>query len=109
MVATPISARVEDALLGSFKSGSKVSFDVPGGTAQGVRVIVDHELAPDIGQLRDADRLVVAGEVIDGALQPYFMYAFEVDGTTLRSLLESASENEPVFTIDELRSALNNR
>ena len=113
-LTTPVRGDVDAVLFGSEAGPDAGTVLLPGGTADNVEVTVSTELAPDAADLDRADRLVVAGKVEDTAagraIRPAFVYALSEDGTTLTSLLDSASDdNRPQFTLAELEERLRQR
>ncbi|CAN5516297.1 hypothetical protein BH20CHL7_BH20CHL7_08470 [soil metagenome] len=104
-IMTSATATVDQVLRGAAVVGARVSITFVGGEIGDAAVRVGDEIAPDLRVVAEADAILVAGPVIDGVLNPSFVYVLEPGGS-LRSLLSSGSDAPPAFSLDELKVRL---
>lgn len=104
-IVTPVTAIVEEVLMGGMRSGARITFDVAGGRVGSSAVMTSADVAPDLTELTKADRLLIAGPMVAGVLVPAFFYRLEEGGFS--SLLSSVNAKDTGFSIDELRARLN--
>lgn len=113
-VVTPATGKATAVLYGRKPAGGVVRTVFGGGTTPDMAVNASKELAPDLTQVRTAQRLVIAGEytsdpAVGEVLDPLFVYVLSADGV-LTSLLESGSSDpHPTFTLTQLKAALAKR
>jgi len=107
LIVTPVTGTVSEVLRGSqFSAGDEVSFVVAGGRVGTVQVQADEEIAPNLDQLSRGGTILLAGEVRKTGVIASFVYQLEADGASVRSLLKSASDRTPDFSLPDLKQAL---
>lgn len=104
VVVSDFTARVDRTLFGL--RSSHVRGQIPGGSVGNVDFVAGDEIAPALSAM--TGRLLLAGQVVGGVLQPSFAYRVAPDGTAT-SLLASASTSEATFSLAALEAALARR